>query len=78
MKEQTLSIEKLIAVLDLNAFGVDIEGVDTAVRPQDWDFQAQAVKAQTGCQLTRTPQNLIWPLILCVTLISLGRRRISH
>ena len=63
--------------LDLNAFGVDKDAVDTAVRPQDWDFEEQTVRAQAGCQLTNTPKSLILPFIIGVSALY-SRRRFSY
>ena len=61
--------------LDLSAFGVDPEAVDTGVRPQDWDFEEQAIKEHRGCQFIRTPQSIFSVLILGMGLMSLRRRQ---
>ena len=63
--------------LDLDAFGVALEAVDTAVRPQDWNFEQQESKEQAGCQSTGTQKEGLSILVISVGLICLRGRRLS-
>ena len=63
------------ARLDLAAFGLERDVVDTGVRPQDWDFENQSPKESGRCQYTPNAQNTYSLIVFCLCLFGLRRTR---